>query len=33
MYNLKDYQSRNVLKIAIDKTQVTNPLKLEQQNS
>lgn len=33
MYNLKDYQSRNVLKIAIDKTQVTTPLKLEQQNS
>jgi ATP-dependent Clp protease ATP-binding subunit ClpX len=33
MYNLKDYQSRNILKIAIDKTQVVNPLKLEQQNS
>ena len=33
MYNLKDYQLRNVLKIAIDKTQVTTPLKLEQQNS
>jgi ATP-dependent Clp protease ATP-binding subunit ClpX len=33
MYNLKDYQSRNVLKIAIDKTQVTTPIQLEQQNS
>ena len=33
MYNLKDYQSRNVLKIAIDKTQVATPIKLEQQNS
>lgn len=33
MYNLKDYQSRNVLKIAIDKTQVTTPIRLEQQNS
>jgi len=33
MYNLKDYKSRDILKIAIDKTQVTNPLKLEQQNS
>ena len=33
MYNLKDYQSRNILKIAIDKTQVTTPIRLEQQNS
>jgi ATP-dependent Clp protease ATP-binding subunit ClpX len=33
MYNLKSYRSRNILKIAIDKTQVANPLKLEQQNS
>ena len=33
MYNLKDYQSRNILKIAIDKTQVTTPINLEQQNS
>ena len=33
MYNLKDYQSRNVLKIAIDKTQVITPIKLAQQNS
>ena len=33
MYNLKDYQSRNILKIAIDKTQVTTPIQLEQQNS
>lgn len=33
MYNLKDYQSRNILKIAIDKTQVATPIKLEQQNS
>ena len=33
MYNLKDYRSRNILKIAIDKTQVVNPVKLEQQNS
>jgi ATP-dependent Clp protease ATP-binding subunit ClpX len=33
MYNLTDYQSRNILKIAIDKTQVSNPIKLEQQNS
>ena len=33
MYNLQDYRSRNILKIAIDKTQVINPLKLEQQNS
>ena len=32
MYNLKDYQSRNILKIAIDKTQVTTPIKLEQGN-
>ena len=33
MYNLQDYRARNILKIAIDKTQVINPLKLEQQNS
>ena len=33
MYNLKDYQARNILKIAIDKTQVTTPIRLEQQNS
>ena len=33
MYNLQDYKSRNILKIAIDKTQVVNPLKLAQQNS
>ena len=33
MYNLKDYQSRSILKIAIDKTQVTTPIRLEQQNS
>lgn len=33
MYNLKDYKSRDILKIAIDKTQVANPIKLEQQNS
>jgi len=33
MYNLKDYQSRNILKIAIDKTQVATPIRLEQQNS
>lgn len=33
MYNLKDYQSRSVLKIVIDKTQVTEPIKLAQQNS
>ena len=33
MYNLQDYKSRNILKIAIDKTQVANPLKLAQQNS
>ena len=33
MYNLKDYQSRNILKIAIDKTQVATPINLEQQNS
>lgn len=33
MYNLKDYKSRNILKIAIDKTQVATPMRLEQQNS
>jgi ATP-dependent Clp protease ATP-binding subunit ClpX len=33
MYNLTDYRSRNILKIAIDKTQVSSPIKLEQQNS
>ena len=33
MYNLTDYQARNILKIAIDKTQVSNPIKLAQQNS
>lgn len=32
MYNLQDYQRRNILKIAIDKTQVNNPIKFIQGN-
>jgi ATP-dependent Clp protease ATP-binding subunit ClpX len=32
MYNLKDYQRRSILNIAIDKTQVNNPIKFIQGN-
>lgn len=32
MYNLQDYKSRNIVKIAIDKTQVNNPIKFIQEN-